>query len=145
MRSLELEKKSPKMQNKSGKCGKICDSMCGFLVMVYASPNPYVCQDASADNRRSFQETMAPAEHAKRGRESHPSTVVQEEGRYSLCFQAALNPSLLPLLHSLNCHCVLCAVQMTLDGALGGSRCNTLHHLFPYHVLCAGVGCWFHH
>ena len=73
--------------------------------------------------------------------------VVQEEGHYSLCFQAALNPSLLPLLHSLNCHCMLFAIQMTLDGALGGSWCNTLHqhHLSPYHVLCAEVGCWFHH
>ena len=45
---------------------------------------------------------------------------------------AVLNPSLRPLLHSLNRHCMLFAVEMTLDGALGGSRCNTLHREPPF-------------
>ena len=35
-------------------------------------------------HHHAFQETTAPAQHAKHGRESHPSSVVQEEGCYSL-------------------------------------------------------------
>ena len=89
---------------------KKCDGKCGFLVMVHASPNPYVCQDAD--------------------RESHHSTVVQEEGHYSLSktqignhtirlwfkrrgithlarsSRAPILPSLIPLFHSLNSHFV---------------------------------------